>query len=580
MANNWNITTDDYNIYEQHQGDAALPGTPVMSHDGEIQYDPTFFPMPTPLNPSTMDYDENNTGPMTDFWSNYPIRIDINGDVFYYNQNTGINLRGPAGLSNIRFDDLTPEQKASLKGADGANGANGTNGRDGADGANGLSAYECWLQDNGWLDHPEEHPISDFYAYIAQEAINLVVEGTGTGSLILNYRGTHNTAGGAGSVAAGDGTAASGNYSFTIGKGTLAGFTYQTAIGSYNENKSTNLFEVGNGDSILRSNAFEVSSTGDITAGRHVYDYQGRKLADLDNKVDKIPGKGLSKNDFNDSYKQFIDTYTLETTINPISSNPVTSAAIYSALAAITAGTGKPTQSSHSTNDDMIFSYVTTPNDGIINELYYSTGLKFNPYKNVLKTDANTSTYSNVIALGTGLSAASNNQTLFGRYNATAASDVFAIGNGTSNADRSNLLHLNASGNLYITGHLVEAGGVTLADKQNVIVPDPAPVSGGTSYVTSGGIYDYLIAKGMDSTYGFPTYGSVSSLNSAVTTLQQTVVSLQNQINAIIAGANQLTDDLYPDNVYTYGIENDQFYIKLNDTEEPEEDNNEEEEGE
>ena len=178
------------------------------------------------------------------------------------------------------------------------------------------------------------------------------------------------------------------------------------------------------------------------------------------------------------------------------------------------------------------------------------------------------------------MSAASNNQTLFGQYNATAASDVFVIGNGTSNADRSNLLHLNASGNLYITGHLVEAGGATLADKQDVIVPDPAPVSGGTSYVTSGGIYDYLIAKGMDSTYGFPTYGSVSSLNSAVATLQQSVVSLQNQINAIVAGANQLTDDLYPNNVYTYGIENDQFYIKLNDTEEPEEDDNEEEEGE
>ena len=38
----------------------------------------------------------------------------------------------------------------------------------------------------------------------------------------------------------------------------------------------------------------------------------------------------------------------------------------------------------------------------------------------------------------------------------------------------------------------------------------------------------------------------------------------------------QITDP----KLYTYGIENDQFYIKLNDTEESEEDNSEEEEGE
>ena len=118
-TNNWNVTTDDYDIYAQG-GDTVTttPGSPVMNEDREIEMDSYYFPMST-LPRSTMDLDPNNTGPTNDFWTHFPITIDINGYIFYNNENTGINIRGPAGMSTVHFDELTPAQKESLKGADG-----------------------------------------------------------------------------------------------------------------------------------------------------------------------------------------------------------------------------------------------------------------------------------------------------------------------------------------------------------------------------------------------------------------------------------------------------------------------------
>ena len=180
MANTWdNVNTDDYDIYGQQGSPTPIPGAPSIDESGHLvtppYSDPVYFPAPS--NPSVMDPDPNNTGPTTDFWTSFPITIDIDGYIYYYGQNTGINVRGPAGASSVRFEDLTPAQKEELRGAAGANGINGVNGVDGQDGANGLSAYELWLKENGWLDHPELHPISEFFEYLANIEDILVKEG-------------------------------------------------------------------------------------------------------------------------------------------------------------------------------------------------------------------------------------------------------------------------------------------------------------------------------------------------------------------------------------------------------------------
>lgn len=576
MANNWNVTTDDYDLYNPNQGDASLPGSPIMTRSGQIEIDPNFFPMPAPLNPSTMDYDENNTGPTTDFWTDYPIRIDINGDIWYRNQNTGINVRGPAGNSNISFDELTPEQKASLKGADGASGVNGTNGRDGEDGADGLSAYEVWLQDNGWLDHPEEHPLSEFYAFIANYTNNLVIEGIGTGSLILNYRGTHNQANGEGSLAAGDNTIAGGDFTFTAGQGTRAAYDYQVAIGSYNVNKPRNLFEIGKGDANLRSNAFEVDDVGNAVAANNVIDGVGNVLA---NKVDKEIGKGLSANDFTNAYKSFIDNYTVDTEINSQSTNPVTNAAIATALESISIGSGKPEQSEAESDSLIPFAFLTSPTEGTVNELYYSANFTYNPVRDSIKTDINTQlgSYQNVVALGRGLLAAHGNQAIFGTYNAAAATDRFIVGGGVNAQSRTNLLTLNASGDLVVAGEVTDGNGESISDKQDILILDNAPTYNSTNFVNSGKMYDYLISQGMDPTNGFVKHYTITAMQGQITTLQNAVTALQTQITNLIATLHELTDDTYPNNVYTYGIDNDQFYIKLKETEEPEEEEEEEE---
>jgi hypothetical protein len=84
MANNWNTSTDDYDIYGSQGSPNSLPGSPSVDASGHLTYDDYFFPMSTTPN-SMMDQDPNNTGPTNDFWTDYPISIDING---YTNQIT------------------------------------------------------------------------------------------------------------------------------------------------------------------------------------------------------------------------------------------------------------------------------------------------------------------------------------------------------------------------------------------------------------------------------------------------------------------------------------------------------------
>ena len=52
----------------------------------------------------------------------------------------------------------------------------------------------------------------------------------------------------------------------------------------------------------------------------------------LNNKVDKVSGKGLSTNDFTNTYKSVLDNYTVDSTLNSTSTNPIQNAVVTQAL--------------------------------------------------------------------------------------------------------------------------------------------------------------------------------------------------------------------------------------------------------
>ena len=52
----------------------------------------------------------------------------------------------------------------------------------------------------------------------------------------------------------------------------------------------------------------------------------------LNNKVDKVSGKGLSTNDFTNAYKSMLDNYTVDSTLDSTSTNPIQNAVVTQAL--------------------------------------------------------------------------------------------------------------------------------------------------------------------------------------------------------------------------------------------------------
>lgn len=557
MANNWNINTDDYDIYNSQGEPNSLPGTPSIDESGSIQSDEYFFPLSTTPQ-SMMDQDPNNTGPTNDFWTDYPISIDINGYIFYNGENTGINVRGPAGMSIARWEDLTPEQIAQLKGRDGAAGINGVNGTDGVDGKDGLSAYEEWLEVNGWLDDPTHHPITDFYQYIADLSNKIITEGTGTGSLILNYKGVQNVAPGVGATASGYNTTASGSNSFAAGLNSIAGYNNQFVIGQNNDNSSYNLFEVGNGlNEIDKNNAFEVNKNGNITAGGDVIDGNGNIL---NNKVDKVVGKQLSTNDFNDTYKNFLDNYRIDTQVLPDSNNPVTNRAVYAAIDAVSIASGKPAQAPTSADREFPLFLVADTSSRALNSANFNTNMTWNPFKKNLRIGTINTSHIGIIGLGEGLQTEANNQIILGKYNDPSEDAIFQIGNGDNSNNRNNLLTLTST-NLFFDGDITDGDGNTLSNKQDTLVFDTAPTQNSLNPVSSGGLYNYLVAHGINPEGGL-NIPEITVLQEQVTALQTAVTALQTAV-AAIGNPREITDDTYSSNVYTIGIDRDEFYIKL-----------------
>lgn len=567
-----NVTTDDYDLYGSEGQPTSLPGSPGIDESGHLIIPPedgTYFP-PSTTPESTMDPDPNNTGPTTDFWTAFPITIDVNGQIFYYGKDTGINVRGPAGASSIRFEDLTSAQKEQIRGETGQNGLNGINGADGRDGTDGLSAYELWLRENGY--DPEDHPIEEFFEYLANLGNALVKEGTGAGSLIVNNRGTENIATGASAFASGYQTAANGNYSATFGKGTIANNIYSAAFGQYNEGKVSSLFEIGNGSPLIKQNIFEVDISGTVNAAGDIVDGTFNVLS---NKVDKEAGKGLSTNDFSNGYKDFLDQYTVDNALNAGSTNPVTNAAITAAINNISTLNGKPALSQSTANADLNFGFVNDTTATALTDLKWTNGLKWNPSKNILKNNnISTSTFSNIFSFGTaGLSAASNDQIILGKYNSANADDFLEIGYGTSSSPK-NILEISKLGDLTVTGEIKDGSGNVLSDKQDILTFDSLPTLNSINPVTSGGLYNLFTAFGVDVSTGTLTIPGLANMQTQINNLAARVTALEAAV-AAIGNPRLIPDDLLPNNIYTYGINNDQFYIKL--VQEPEEEEEENE---
>ena len=495
---------DDYQIIGENIN--GQPGTRI-DKSGHI-IPSKFFPLST-LPQSTMDEDPNNTGPTNDFWTDYPISIDINGYIFYNGENTGINVRGPAGASNINWDNLTQEQKDQLKGENGRDGVDGLPGRDGVDGVDGLSAYDEWKK-----YHPESTSIEDFYEYIAGYVEYFIKQGTGNGSLLLNYKGLYNQASGAGAIASGQNTSASGTNSFAGGTGTSATSPNQFVIGKYNATSNTDLFQIGNGVDAEHSNALSIDNNGNLIVSGNITDGTNNILS---NKVDKITGKQLSTNDFTDSYKNFIDNYTVDNTLIPNSHNPISNSAVTQAILEITNNDPR----TEVVDEDENINYPilllketeasTTDSTIKLKKTKYSTGFLYNPVKNnFINNKFNTISHENILAFGYNLVSTFNNQILLGRYNETDSNTnyILQIGNGTQQL-RKNLLSLTDTGDLSVDGSIIDGNGV-----------------------------------------------SVTQLYNAITNLQTSLDGLLN-----------IPDDTFPNNKYRIGVDNGEFYIQLQENE-------------
>lgn len=566
--------TDDYDIYGSEGSPSALPGSPTIDSSGHLIIPPygtkTYFP-PSPQNVSVMDPDPNNTGSTTDFWTAFPITIDINGYLFYYGENTGINVRGPEGLSNVRFEDLTPEQIEQIRGAKGQDGLNGIDGADGRDGTDGLSAYELWLEQEGYL--PEQHPIEEFFQYLAGIENALVREGNGQDSLIINDKqNLYNTATGDVSFAGGRSTQAEGDYSVALGEGTIASNDTETVLGKYNENKEDSIFEIGHGNALQRHNIFDIDTEGNVLAAGNITDGNNNILS---NKVDKITGKGLSTYDFNSNYKTFIDEYTVDQVIISDSSNPVSSSAVYNEIQRVESLSGRPALSISTSNLDLNVGFINDITQSNLDTLYWTNDLKWNPVTKILKNNnISTSSFTNITSFGSaGLTASANDQIILGKYNDPNPNNLLEIGYGTLGSEL-NILELSKLGNLQVNGEISDGAGNLLSNKQDILSYDTTLVEHSDNLITSGSLYDVFTNIGIDPETGIDI-PELTSLQNQITALTTRVATLEATV-AALGNPRELPDDTYPANIYTYGVDKNQFYIqKIRPVEEEEEEEEE-----
>ena len=284
----------------------------------------------------------------------------------------------------------------------------------------------------------------------------------------------------------------------------------------------------------------------------------------------------MSTNDFTNAYKNFLDNYQIDTVVSSSSTNPVQNRAIYNAIEQVRVDNGKPTQAVTTSNIDYGFFFVADTSSGTLNEAKFNTNLTYNPNKQSLKKGI-TSTNSNIIGFGNYLSSASDYQLIFGQYNNPTADDLVEIGWGTSQQLK-NVFTVDKTGNLTVTGTITDGNGVTFADKQDVLEYDTVPTQNSLKIVNSGDLYTYIQNNILDQISGFNR--RISALESSLTAALARITALETAV-AAIGNPREITDDTYVNNVYTYGIDQDEFYIKLiRPQPEPEPEDDDEEEGE
>ena len=130
-----------------------------------------------------------------------------------------------------------------------------------------------------------------------------------------------------------------------------------------------------------------------------------------------------------------------------------------------------------------------------------------------------------------------------------------------------------------VAGSITDGSGNVLSAKQNILTFDSLPTQNSTNPVTSGGLYNLFTSFGVNVSAGTLNIPGLANLQNQVTALTARVVALEAAVTAI-GNPRQISDDDYPAHIYTYGIKNDQFYIKLIDDGEDhsDDDDNEEEE--
>lgn len=74
------------------------------------------------------------------------------------------------------------------------------------------------------------------------------------------------------------------------------------------------------------------ANIGNTSVDLSNYYTKGQADTLLDAKVDKVLGKGLSTNDFSNAYKDMLDNYTVDSTLNSTSTNPIQNGTVTDAL--------------------------------------------------------------------------------------------------------------------------------------------------------------------------------------------------------------------------------------------------------
>lgn len=596
-TNDFVIVPDDSYEFEYQGADTTelRPNDYQIDENGHlIIKDSYYFPLST-IEQSSMDKDPNNTGPTNDFWTDYPITIDGSGYIFFGDENTGINVRGPAGISGISFDDLTEEQRALLIGPQGPQGRNGTNGTD------GKSAFELWKE----YFHRPDATIDDFIEYLTPDTPSSLIKGdTEKESIHIDFVDVKpgaqgNIANGAFSVALGDQTAANGSHSFTIGDHTISNYSNQTILGKYNDNQSDSIFEIGGGTADNnRYNIIRIASNGDIITTGEVIDKFNNKLSD---KIDKDGQKVLTDVNFSVADKQKLDNLEIKNSsdyINSTGSYAVTGGAIYNYVTtAIGNINSKPNQALNNTDDDYSFLFAHDYSSNLLNQADYVNNFTWNPAAKILKTNAtpydedldeSIQGFQNTIAIGEGLLyppvttvldnlPVTSSQIILGQYNEPNQGDILQIGYGTSSSERVNYLTLTQNGDLRVYNDIIDGNNITLSSRQEQLTFDTEPTQNSTGVVNSGNLYTYLKEKGLDDAIGFSD-PRVPSLIQNINALTIQVQQLQTLINTFPTPF-EIQDDTYTNNIYTYGVDKGEFYIKLKEDESSEEDDDNENEG-